>query len=103
MLFVAITFLYPLGDSMLPAPSSPLPSSSPLPPGRPRALDETKLREICALVANGCRLSEAAQYVGCDVSTVRREVRRNSEFAEKIRRAQRDAELAPLNANRKKR
>jgi hypothetical protein len=79
---------------MLPTPSFPPP------PGRPRALDETKLREICALVSAGCGIIGAARYVGCAASTIRREARRNSEFNEKLRRANLAAELGPLNAVR---
>src|SRR2546427_717901 len=79
---------------MLPAPSSPLP------PGRRRALDETKLREICALITAGCGITGAARYVSCAPSTIRREARRNPEFNEKLRRAILAAQLAPLNALR---
>ena len=79
---------------MLPAPSSPQP------PGRPRALDETKLREICALVSAGCGITGAARYISCAPSTIRREARRNPDFNEKLRRAILAAELAPLNAVR---
>jgi hypothetical protein len=87
---------------MNPNPNSPLPApGSPLPPGRPRALDETKRREICALVSAGCGLGGAARYVGCDASTIRREARRNPDFARELRHAHRDCELAPLNAMRK--
>jgi len=94
VLFVAISILYPLGDSMLPAPSS-----SP-PPGRPRTLDETKLREICALVSAGSGIIGAARYVGCAASTIRREACRNPDFNERLRRASLAAELTPLNAVR---
>jgi hypothetical protein len=85
---------------MLPAPSSPLPSGSPQPPGRPRALDETKLREICALVTAGSGIIGAARYVGCATSTIRREACRNPDFNDRLRRASLAAELTPLNAVR---
>jgi hypothetical protein len=81
-------------NSSLPAPSSPLP------PGRPRTLDETKRSEICALITGGCGLKGAARYVGCHVSTIRREARRDPEFAERLRHAERESELAPLSAIR---
>ena len=85
-------------NSQPPAPCSTPPAPI---PGRPRALDEPKRREICAMVATGCGLASAARYVGCDVSTIRREARRNPDFAQRLRRAQRDCELAPLDAMRK--
>lgn len=74
--------------------------SVPRPPGRPRALDEAKRREICALISAGCGMEGAARYVGCATSTIRREASRNSDFNEKLRRANLSAELGPLNAMR---
>lgn len=64
--------------------------------GRPRVLDETKRREICALMTAGYDLSGAAQYVGCSSWTIRREIERNEDFAESLRRASLAAELEPL-------
>jgi hypothetical protein len=69
-------------------------------PGRPRVLDEGKLREIVALMSAGYPLSGAAEYVGCSTKTIRREIKRNKEFAEKIRKNKLFAELDPLNAIR---
>jgi hypothetical protein len=69
-------------------------------PGRPRALDDIKLREISALISAGCGLEGAARYVGCAASTIRREARRNPDFNEQLRRAHLAAELGPLNAMR---
>jgi hypothetical protein len=85
---------------MLPSPSSaPAPDPSPR-PGRPRALDETKRREVCALITAGCGIEGAARYVGCAPSTIRREALRNVQFNEELRRANLAAELSPLNAMR---
>jgi IS30 family transposase len=64
--------------------------------GRPRSLDEVKQGEICALVASGVSLRAAALYVGCDRSTIRREERRNEQFAENLRRSEMQAEYFPL-------
>jgi hypothetical protein len=69
-------------------------------PGRPRVLDDVKLREIAALVSAGYSLAGAAEYVGCSIHTIRREIKRNKDFAEKIRKSQLYAELDPLNAIR---
>lgn len=66
-------------------------------PGRPRALDETKRREVCALISAGCGIDDAARYVGCAASTIRREADRNPQFDERLRRAALAAELTPLN------
>ncbi|MCI0333781.1 MAG: helix-turn-helix domain-containing protein [Planctomycetes bacterium] len=74
---------------------------SPPKPGRPRALDEAKRREICALVTAGCGIEGAARYVGCAASTIRREALRNPQFSEQLRRADVGAELGPLQAIRR--
>lgn len=82
--------------------NSPLPApGSPPPPGRPRALDDAKRREVCALVSAGCGLELAARHVGCNSSTVRREARRNPDFRKQLRLARRECELAPLQAMHK--
>jgi tRNA C32,U32 (ribose-2'-O)-methylase TrmJ len=80
--------------------NSPLSPNTPLAVGRPRALDNVKLREISALISAGCGLEGAARYVGCAASTIRREARRNPDFNEQLRRAHLAAELGPLNAMR---
>ena len=68
--------------------------------GRPRVLNDVKCREICALVSAGYHLTGAAQYVGCSARTIRREMKRNHDFAERIRKSTLVAELDPLNAIR---
>ena len=85
----------------LPTPDSPLPTSSPAPNlsrGRPRTLDDAKRREICALVAGGCGLREAAKYVRCSIKTIRREADRIPEFHDQLRRSEMYAQLSPLRA-----
>lgn len=67
-------------------------------PGRPRLLDEQTRREICGLVATGYSMSAAAKYIGCDRGTLRREIQRNQEFAQRIGRAELEAEYEPLHA-----
>lgn len=69
--------------------------------GRPRALDEAKQAEICALISQGCGMETAARYVACAASTIRREARRNRKFNAGLRRAYLNAELMPLNAVRR--
>jgi hypothetical protein len=68
--------------------------------GRPRALDEIKRREICALITAGCGTVDAARYVGCAVSTIHREAKRNVQFSYDLKRAHLAAELTPLHALR---
>jgi len=67
-------------------------------PGRPRALDDGKRREICALIAGGCTFQDAARYVRCSVNTIRREAERNPNFGEQLRQSENDAKLGPLRA-----
>jgi hypothetical protein len=68
--------------------------------GRPRVLDDVKRREICALITAGYDLAGVAQYVGCSRRTIQREILRNEEFSERIRRASLACELEPLNSIR---
>jgi hypothetical protein len=68
--------------------------------GRPRVLDDAKRRDVCALVGAGCGLDAAARYVGCSVSTLRREALRNEEFRRQLRGAEVQIQLSPLNALR---
>jgi len=70
--------------------------------GRPRALDEVKQREVCALVSAGCSLAGAARYVNCSVKTIRREAERDSAFGDQLRKSQLSAQLEPLRALRGK-
>ena len=83
---------------------SPLPNENPQPSprkpgrGRPRALDNAKRREICALVAGGCTTKEAARYVHCSPRTIRREAARDPEFDANLRHSEMYAELSPLRA-----
>jgi len=70
--------------------------------GRPRLLDETKKREVCALVAAGCSLDFAGRYVGCSAKTIRREGERDLAFDGRLRNAQLSAQLEPLRALRGK-
>ena len=80
-----------------PAPGSmpPAPCSSPG-RGRPRALDDAKRREICALVAGGCAVRDAARYVRCSARTIRREAERDPDFHQQLRRSEMYAQLSPL-------
>jgi hypothetical protein len=68
--------------------------------GRPRILDETKRREICAQVAAGESLPGAARYVGCSVRTIRRERERNEPFDQELREAESAARMEPVKAMR---
>jgi IS30 family transposase len=74
---------------MPPAPANPG-------PGRPRVLNESKVRHILSVVARGCSLEQAARYVGCAASTIRREARRNPKFGDELRRVLVDSELFAL-------
>lgn len=64
--------------------------------GRPLALNDIKRSEICALVAAGCSLGEAARHIGCSLNTIRRKNQRNAEFHEQLRRSEMVAQLKPL-------
>jgi hypothetical protein len=70
-------------------------------PGRPRVLDDGKRRDVCTLVSAGCSMADAARYVGCSVSTIRRELVANDDFRQKLRGAEIAAQLDSLRAMRK--
>jgi hypothetical protein len=69
--------------------------------GRPPILDDAKRRNICALAAAGCGLQDAARYIGCSVSTIRRSMARDREFREQLRASELNAQVEPLRAMRK--
>lgn len=54
--------------------------------GPARMLDDAQKREIVALVSIGTSKTLAAQYVGCSVSTIYRERRRDPEFRQSMER-----------------
>lgn len=58
--------------------------------------DETKRREVCAILAVGGTRVMAASYVGCHVQTIRRRAERDPEFAEQLRKAELSAEITFL-------
>ncbi len=54
---------------------------------KPTLLDDGKRREISALLTAGYSFTAAAKYVDCSRRTINREIERNPEFAERVRRA----------------
>ncbi len=65
-------------------------------PGRPRILDEVKRASICALLAAGCSRRKAAEYIGCEPSTIGYLAARDRYFAKQIRQAEMQKEVRPL-------
>ena len=65
---------------------------------QPDALDETQLRQICALVARGCTVKEAARCFGCGLSAIRHAREANDWFRRKLARAKSKANQSPLRA-----
>ena len=63
---------------------------------RTPALDEKKKLEILAILSVGCSRRTAAEYVGCAPSTINRTAGRDPEFAERLRRAEHQQEMALL-------
>lgn len=64
------------------------------PPENPLS-DEQKSR-IYGVIAVGCDWQTAANLVGCSVSDMRREMHRDSQFAEQVRRSEASAELSHM-------
>jgi hypothetical protein len=59
-------------------------------------LDETKRREVCAILAVGGTRLMAASYVGCAPATIRSRAVRDPEFAEQLRKSELSAEITFL-------
>ncbi len=66
--------------------------------GRPRALNDAKRSEIIQLIADGLGLEHAARHVGCSIRTIRREMKRDPDFGNELRRSEKYAQLNPLGA-----
>ena len=64
--------------------------------GRPRALDDQKLKTVCSLVAAGVSLRQAAHFVDCDPQSIRREAARNDDFRAQLAKAKSEANIHPL-------
>jgi hypothetical protein len=74
------------------------PELSPTHTDRPQPVAESDLRLLCTLVSRGCSIKEAARYVGCALSEIRRERETNEWFRRKLARAKMKANLAPIRA-----
>lgn len=64
--------------------------------GRPPVLDETRRREILAIVSVGCSRRTAARYVGCAPSTIHNTAERDPQFAAQLENAESKPELTQL-------
>ena len=62
----------------------------------PLKFDDTKRREVCAILAVGGTRLMAATYVGCCVDTIRESARRDESFAEQLRKAELGPEITFL-------
>jgi len=61
--------------------------------GRRPVLDDTKKREILAILSVGCSRRAAAAYVGCAVKTIANEMRRDENFTAEIERRETSVEI----------
>lgn len=60
-------------------------------------LDETKKREILAIIAVGCTRYTAARYVGCRPADIARTIGRDKIFAREVAKSEEAAEVYYLN------
>jgi hypothetical protein len=67
---------------------------------RAKALDDEKRAAVCSLVAAGVSLRQAAHFLDCDPQSIRREVRRNDDFRQKLAKARAELSVDPLNTLR---
>lgn len=71
------------------------------PTGRPSFLNDAKRQVVCALLAKGGTLAEAAQLLGCTGRTLQREQRRNPQFRQQVKDARAQALLTPFQIMRR--
>ncbi|HZZ27166.1 MAG TPA: hypothetical protein VFE46_04090 [Pirellulales bacterium] len=60
------------------------------------SLDESKQREICAILSLGGTRQMAAHYVGCSARTIRNVAKRDPQFAERLLKTELSPEIAFL-------
>lgn len=60
-------------------------------------LDESKKREILAIIAVGCTRYTAARYVGCRPADIAREIGRDKNFAREVAKSEEAAEVYYMN------
>lgn len=66
-----------------------------------KILDESRKREILAIISVGCSIETAGRYVGCAESTIRREMRTDKNFAKEVLKAGEQSEVFFLQKIRK--
>jgi hypothetical protein len=70
-------------------------SRKPQPP-----LTDTQRHDICEMLSSGASRASAAQFAGCHVAALRAEMRRNPDFAGRVRQAELNLESTMLRAIR---
>ena len=56
-------------------------------------MDDTKKREIIAILTVGCSRETAARYVGCNPRTINNAIQQDDEFAQQVAKAEEQSEL----------
>jgi hypothetical protein len=64
--------------------------------GRPTAFDEAARARFCGMIETGCTIRYAAKRIGINRRTVRYACRTDPAFAERLRRAEQDRDLAAV-------
>lgn len=92
-----------------PKPGPPQPPLPPKPPakrrrgvGRPKLLADAKVRgKILSAIRDGVSLHDAAAQVGVNYSTLNREMHRDAEFSDAVKKAEIDGKIALIRLVRK--
>jgi hypothetical protein len=81
---------------MEPQVQSPAPKPPKRKRGRPTRLDEEQRKELCLMIRVGCSVRAAAAHLGIKEQVVRYARRKNAEFDEQVRKAERNRNLLAL-------
>jgi hypothetical protein len=69
-------------------------------PHKPRRLTDRQIHDICEMLSSGASRPTAAQFAGCHPATMRAEMRRNPDFANRVLQAELNLESTMLRAIR---
>ena len=83
----------------MPRKTAPKPTAEPTKPrkpGRPARLDDQAKAQILAMIAVGCSRARAARFIGVRSSTLSKLIKRDPDFADELKQAEKTREMDAL-------